>query len=45
MFYGTDSILQNIPHTQIEYKDHSRIFYKILSVPQNIVKDMSNVME
>ena len=56
MFWGTDSVLQNIlehsshsgtaniPHIHTECKKCSEIFSGIISVPQNIVMDRNNVM-
>lgn len=41
MFSGTNSILQNIPHIQPEYEEYST---KYLSVPENTVTDLNNVM-
>ena len=42
MFCGIDNISQNIPPT---HQYNMRIFYGILSVPQNIVMDLYNVMK
>ena len=41
MFYGTDNILCGIQTKCVEY---SRILGEILSVPQNTILDMNNVM-
>ena len=45
LFRGTINILHNIPHIQIECGKYFRIFCRILSVPQNIVMNLINVME
>ena len=38
---GTDSVQQNILHIPMKY---GGIFHEILSVPQNIVMDLNNIM-
>ena len=48
MFGGTDNIAHNILggfHNQYEYAKYIEIFCGILSVPQNIVMDLNNVMK
>ena len=48
MFGGTDNISHNILggfHIQYEYAKYIEIFCGILSVPQNIVMDLNNVMK
>ena len=42
MYCGTNNTLRNIFHTQFEMWE---IFYKILSVPHNIVMNLNNVMD
>ena len=42
MFCGSDNILWDIPHIQMECRG---IFYRIFSIPQNIVMDLNNVMK
>ena len=44
VFCGIDNILRIILHIQIEYGEYIGIFYGILSVLQNIVMDLNNVM-
>ena len=41
VFYLTDNILRNIPHIQSECE---KIFRRILSVPQNTVMALNNVI-
>ena len=41
---GTDNISQNIPHVQTGCEEYTKIFYRILSVPQNIVMNLNNNM-
>ena len=44
MFCGTDNIPRNTPHIQTECEEYPRIFHEILSVPQNTVMNLNNVM-
>ena len=41
ILYRTDNVLRNLPHMQSRCEG---IFYKILSVPRNIVMALNNVM-
>ena len=44
MFCGVDSFPQNIPHIQTKCGKHSVLLCGILSIPQNIVMDLNNVI-
>ena len=44
MFYGTNKISQDIPHIQTKCGKYLGISHKILSVSQNIVMDLNNIL-
>ena len=44
MFRGTDNIPGNIPSIQTESEKHKECSLEYLSVPQNTIMDLSNVM-
>ena len=45
MFCGTKNIPQNTPHIKTKCGEYPRICHGILSVPQNIVMNLNNVIK
>ena len=45
MFSGTKNIPHNTTHIKTKCREYPRIWHGILSVPQNIVMNLKNVMK